>query len=128
MVCILAALSASLLSVSEVHTQFGQHRCNVDFILEAEVGVKGSTCLVNPQHSSCQCSLSLVQGKRVCVLTEEMCGLFTCLFQEGEQGVSLEQRVVGQMARICEQQAVCELRVDGMFCHLCGTIADVFLT
>lgn len=24
-------LSASLLSVSEVHTQFGQHRCNVDF-------------------------------------------------------------------------------------------------
>lgn len=30
-VCILAALSASLLSVSEVHTQFGQHRCNVDF-------------------------------------------------------------------------------------------------
>lgn len=57
-----------------------------------------------------------------------MCGLFTCLFQEGEQGVSLEQRVVGQMARICEQQAVCELRVDGMFCHLCGTIADVFLT
>lgn len=31
MVCILAAFSASLLSVSEVHTQFGQHRCNVDF-------------------------------------------------------------------------------------------------
>lgn len=30
-VCILAALSASLLSVSEVHTQFGQHRCSVDF-------------------------------------------------------------------------------------------------
>lgn len=73
------------------------------FMLEAEVDVKGSTRLVNPQHSSCQCSLSLVQAKRVCVLTEEMCGPFTCLFQEGEQGVSSEQRVVGQMARICEQ-------------------------
>lgn len=67
------------------------------FMLEPEVDVKGSTHF-NPQHSSCQCSRSLVQGKRVYVLTEEMWGLFTCLFQEGEQGVSSEQRVAGQMA------------------------------
>lgn len=51
-----------------------------------------------------------------------------CLFQEGEQGVSSKQRVAGQMASICEQLAACDLRVDVMFCHLCDTIADVFLT
>lgn len=98
------------------------------FMLEPEVDVKGNTRLVNSHHSSCQCSHSLVQGKRVCVLTEEMWGLFTYLFQEGERGVSSEQRVLGQMAGICKQQAACELTVDGLFCHLCDNIVHVFLT
>lgn len=72
-------------------------------------------------------SQSSMEGGRASVLTEEMLGLFTYLFQEGERGVSSEQRAVGQMASACEERTACESVVDGMFYRSCDTYANVLL-
>lgn len=65
-------LSASLLSVSEVHTQFGQHRCNVDFHAGTRSRCKRQHTLsqLTPLILSMQSQSST--GKRVCVLAGEM--------------------------------------------------------
>lgn len=63
-----------------------------------------------------------------------MAGLFTDLCQEAEQGVSSEQRVVGQMTSACEMASACEERaargsvVDGTSHHSCDMYANVLLT
>lgn len=59
---------------------------------------------------------------------EEMLGLFTHLFQEGEQGVSSEQRLFGQMAGACEEWVASELVVDSTSYHLCDTYSSMLLT
>lgn len=90
-VCILAALSASLLSVSEVHTQFGQHRWNVDFHAGTRTRCKRQRTLSQPTPLILSMQSQSSTGERsVCSYR----GLFTCLFQEGEQGVRSEQREV----------------------------------
>lgn len=96
-------LSLLLFHLWNAHS-FGQHRCNVDFHAGTRSRCKKHYTL--SQHTTLillMQSQSSMGGGRVSVLMEEMLGLFTHLFQEGEQGVSSEQRPFGQMAGACEE-------------------------
>jgi len=76
-----AWLLSALLSVPEMHTYLDNTSATLTVMLEPEVDVKSSTCVVNMQHI-----LSMQSQSSISALTGEMLGLFTCLFQETEQG------------------------------------------